>query len=75
LFTTDQAGGLLKALREVFPEVPHLLYIWHINKRVTAWVTQHWLDEIIGPGPVQEGGESTTPKERAEFVKARRLRF
>jgi hypothetical protein len=74
-FTTDQAGGLLKALREVFPEVPHLLCIWHINKRVTAWVTQHWLDEIIGPGPIQEGGESTTPEERAEFVKTRRLRF
>jgi hypothetical protein len=74
-FTTDQAGGLLKALQEVFPEVPHLLCIWHINKRVTAWVTKHWLDEIIGPGPIQEGGEATTPEQRAELIKAKRLQF
>jgi hypothetical protein len=73
--TTDQAGGLLKALGEVFPEVPHLLCIWHINKRVKAWVQQHWLNEIVGNTVIQGEAEQTTPEQRAEYIAAKQERF
>jgi transposase-like protein len=73
--TTDQASGLLKALGEVFPEVPHLLCIWYVNKRVKAWVQQHWLNEIVRNTVIQGEAEQTTPEQRAEYIAAKQERF
>lgn len=41
--TTDKAGGVHKACSVVWPEVPHLLYRWHINKDVKRYYQKHWL--------------------------------
>ena len=35
--TTDKGGGLMKAVEFIFPEVPHLLCIWHVNNDVEAY--------------------------------------
>jgi hypothetical protein len=35
--TTDKAGGLMNAVENFFPKVPHLLYVWHINNDVEAY--------------------------------------
>ena len=41
--TTDKAGGLHNACSIVWPDVPHLLCRWHINKDVKAYCQKHWL--------------------------------
>lgn len=41
--TTDKAGGVHKACSVVWPEVPHLLCRWHINKDVKRYCQKHWL--------------------------------
>jgi hypothetical protein len=41
--TTDKAGGLHAAYGVVWPEVPHLLCRWHINKDVKSYYQKHWL--------------------------------
>jgi hypothetical protein len=33
---SDKAGGLINAIAEIFPGVPHLLYIWHVNNDIEA---------------------------------------
>ena len=35
-FVTDKERGLAVALRTVFPEMPHLLCVWHIKRNITA---------------------------------------
>ncbi|ERF75446.1 hypothetical protein EPUS_00239 [Endocarpon pusillum Z07020] len=42
--TTDKAGGLHNACAAVWPEVPHLLCRWHIDKDVKAYCQKHWLE-------------------------------
>jgi MULE transposase domain len=41
--TTDKAGGLHAACGVVWPEVPHLLCRWHIDKDVKSYYQNHWL--------------------------------
>jgi MULE transposase domain len=41
--TTDKAGGIHNACSIVWPEVPHLLCRWHINKDVKAYCQKQWL--------------------------------
>ena len=41
--TTDKAGGLHNACGVVWPEVPHLLCRWHIDKDVRGYCQKHWL--------------------------------
>ena len=36
VLVTDRDLGLIRAIRNVFPDVPHLLCIWHVNKNVLA---------------------------------------
>ncbi|ERF69733.1 hypothetical protein EPUS_09311 [Endocarpon pusillum Z07020] len=42
--TTDKAGGLHNACSVVWPEVPHLLCRWHIDKDVRAYCQKEWLE-------------------------------
>ena len=41
--TTDKAGGVHKACSVIWPEVPHLLCRWHIDKDVKGYCQKHWL--------------------------------
>jgi MULE transposase domain len=41
--TTDKAGGLHNACSTVWPDVPHLLCRWHIDKDVKAYCQKQWL--------------------------------
>lgn len=34
--TTDKCGALISALKSIFPTVPRLLCVWHVNKNVEA---------------------------------------
>jgi hypothetical protein len=45
--TTDKAGGLLTALKIVFPTVRHLLCLWHINTDVLKYCKRLWRDELV----------------------------
>ncbi|KIX02559.1 uncharacterized protein Z518_03471 [Rhinocladiella mackenziei CBS 650.93] len=40
--TTDKAGGLLAALKEVWPQIPHLICVWHVNNDVEAHCKVLW---------------------------------
>jgi MULE transposase domain len=42
--TTDKAGGLHNACGIIWPEVPHLLCRWHIDKDVKSYIQKHWLE-------------------------------
>ena len=42
--TTDKAGGLHNVCSVVWPEVPHLLCRWHIDKDVKGYCQKHWLE-------------------------------
>jgi hypothetical protein len=58
--TTDRAGGLLTALKEVWPEISHLLCIWHINKDVEAHCKQLWRQKFDQqPGQVNAASRKT----------------
>ena len=52
--TTDREGGFISALREIWPNVPHLLYIWHINNDIKAHYKLLWRRNI--DNSAQEGG-------------------
>lgn len=39
--TTDKAGGLHNVCSVVWPEVPHLLCRWHIDKDVKGYCQKH----------------------------------
>lgn len=43
--TTDKTGGLHNACGAVWPEIPHLLCRWHINKDVRGYCQKHWLEK------------------------------
>jgi hypothetical protein len=34
---TDKAGGLILAVIQIFPDVPYILYIWHVNNDVKIY--------------------------------------
>jgi hypothetical protein len=63
--TTDKAGGLMKAVEIIYPEVPHLLCIWHVNNDVEAYCRKLWKTEI------ESIKDHTTAEERATFVDSR----
>lgn len=35
--STDRAGGLLAALKTIWPNIPHVLCIWHINNDIESY--------------------------------------
>ena len=43
VFLTDDEDALHNAISEVYPGVPQLLYLWHINKNVLTKVHQTWI--------------------------------
>jgi MULE transposase domain len=45
---TDMAGGLHNACKRVFPDVPLMLCIWHINKNVLKYCGDMWIAETRG---------------------------
>jgi hypothetical protein len=44
---TDKAGGLICALKKVFPTSHHILCIVHINRDVLTYCKTHWRDELV----------------------------
>jgi MULE transposase domain len=45
--TTDKAGGLIVALKNVFPASHHLLCTVHINRDVLTYSKTTWRDELV----------------------------
>jgi hypothetical protein len=33
---TDKAGGLINTAESIFPDIPYLLCIWHVNNDIKA---------------------------------------
>jgi hypothetical protein len=66
---SDKAGGLINAIAEIFPGVPHLLYIWHVNNDIEAHCRRLWKTEI------DISKAYTTAQERAQFVQSRWIDF
>ena len=55
--TTDKAGGVVSALHEVWPDIPHLLCIQHILNNIKAHYKQLWrskYDQQPGYGSKEE---------------------
>jgi hypothetical protein len=44
VFISDQENALKSAAKAVFPDVPQLLCVWHINKNVQTKAQQVWRD-------------------------------
>jgi hypothetical protein len=44
---TDRDLALLGALREDYPEYPHLLCLWHINKNIAAKVKEYFITNEV----------------------------
>jgi hypothetical protein len=63
--STDKAGGLANAVESVFPGVPHLLCIWHVNNDVEAYCRKLWKKEI------DSTKAHTSAEERSTFVESR----
>jgi len=63
--STDRAGGLLAALKVVWPEVPHILCIWHINNDIEAHCKTLFRNEWDSKASEAAKASST---ERAAFV-------
>jgi MULE transposase domain len=63
--STDKAGGLANAVESVFPGVPHLLCIWHVNNDVEAYCRKLWKGEI------DSTKGHTTVEERSTFMESR----
>jgi hypothetical protein len=63
--TTDKAGGLMNAIESIFPDVPHLLCIWHVNNDIEAHCRELWRGQIS----TTEG--CTTAEERAQYIQSR----
>jgi hypothetical protein len=63
--STDKAGGLTNAVESIFPGVPHLLYIWHVNNDVEAYCRKVWKREI------DSAKAHTSAEERSMFMESR----
>jgi hypothetical protein len=59
------AGGLANTIKSVFLEVPHLLYIWHVNIDVKAYYRKLWKGEINSTKAY------ITAEERSTFIESR----
>lgn len=59
---TDKAGGLINAIEIIFPEIPYVLCIWHVNNDVEAYYRKLWKREI------ESIKNHTTAEERHTFM-------
>jgi len=51
---TDGEDGLKNSCREVFPEVPQRLCLWHINQNVLAKAKTTWKENALGLSPKEQ---------------------
>ena len=65
--TIDKCDALITALKVVFPQVPRLICVWHINKNVEAHARKLFKAKII-----ESEGENVAP-ERASTLVSRQL--
>jgi hypothetical protein len=55
----------MKAVEIIYPEVPYLLCIWHVNNDVEAYCRKLWKTEI------ESTKDHTIAEERVTFVESR----
>jgi len=65
--TIDKAGGLHNACSVVWPEVPHLLCRWHIDKDVRGYCQKEWL-EITDRNITNEARKAIINERVSEFL-------
>jgi hypothetical protein len=51
---TDGEDGLKNSCREVFPDVPQRLCLWHINQNVLAKAKTTWRENALGLTPEEQ---------------------
>jgi hypothetical protein len=59
---TNKAKDLINTVEIIFPEVSHVLYIWHVNNDVKAYCRKLWKREI------KSIKNHTTAEERHTFI-------
>jgi hypothetical protein len=46
VFITDAARQMNNALKDIFPGIPHLICIWHVNRAIQAWVKGYYRSQL-----------------------------